>query len=207
MRQLNRPYYIPESKWIKDMPSYLLEAANLYLPLEEFPFSDVWRDEKSLVLSSQECKIKLLAHWEVHPYDHYDGNWELSIFYGRINAPNGSWGVEREGKLYRCWIPAWNYLLYEYLDLAFPKQRRSDVAVFEEYRGKDKEFPNGIHWRLALEAETWKHYTPELFYLFDLRRPDLWEQYRAWLKTRYLAERRKEEEDERNGLIPYYRVC
>ncbi|GAB4505836.1 MAG: hypothetical protein Fur0043_28360 [Anaerolineales bacterium] len=109
-----------------------------------------------------------------------------------------------EGEKCKCWLhPSLDSLL-EFINVNFKLQKPSYSNLRESFQG---EFRDNIHLSLAFEAEIWKHYTPELFYLFDLRRPELWEQYRAWLKVRYIAEGRKEEEDERQGLIPYHRVC
>jgi len=203
-----RPYYIPESKWIEDLPSYILEAAYQYLPLARFGFYETYRDGQGLlILNSEWGRVRFSATWEQHPYNHYDGKYELSIYYGRLHAPNQDVGMKWQGEICECWLATWHYM-FEFIDHAFPNQSRvSDNDIFDEFRKKSKEFPNGIHWRLAYTAEVWKYYTPQLFELFDLRRPELWEQYRDWLKARYIAEGRSEAEDEKKVLIPYYRVC
>jgi hypothetical protein len=129
------------------------------------------------------------------------------IFYGRIHALDNGLEMEWNGEVCECWLGPLHYF-FDFIYTVFPKPGRlSDGEIFDEFRKREQKFPDPIHWRLALEAEYWKHYVPELFYLFDLRRPELWEQYRDWLKARYIAEGRKEEDDERKGLIPYYRVC
>jgi hypothetical protein len=59
-----------------------------------------------------------------------------------------------------------------------------------------------------MHAAIWEQYGMRLFELFDLRRPDLWEQYRTWLRARYIAEGKNEEEQKKFGIfIPYYRIC
>lgn len=201
-----RPSYIPEDLWIEDLPSYMLQVAYQYLPLDSFGFHETYRDDTDVILNSEKCRIDFHARWEPHPYAHYTGEYKLSIWYGRLHAPNESLEMEWQGERCQCWLAPWNYF-FDFVDHAFPNpSRRRHDDIFMEWRS-NKGFPSGIHWRMALEAETWKHYTPELFDLFDLRRPELWEQYRAWLKARYIAEGQDEKEDERYRLIPYYRVC
>lgn len=202
-----RPSYIPESQWIEDLPSYVYKVAHEYLPLREWDFHESYRNEKLLIFDSEFCRIKLLSYWDSN--NQWSGAYEVSIYYGKLHAPDRDMFIQHEnGEKAACWLePSWNYVL-EYISYAFPeRQRPLRRDIFKEFLLKKKEFPSRIHWRLAIESEVWKYYIPELFYLFDIRRPELWEQYRAWLKARYIAEGRKEEEDERQGLIPYYRVC
>jgi hypothetical protein len=40
-------------------------------------------------------------------------------------------------------------------------------------------------WLLQMHATIWQHYGKRLFELFDFRRPDLWEEYRNFLKEVY----------------------
>ncbi|MFZ5883423.1 MAG: hypothetical protein ACOYYI_06575 [Chloroflexota bacterium] len=203
-----RPYYIPEGKWIEDIPSYVLNVANQYLPLRDFEFHETYRDEEILILSSDECKISFHVSWEAHPYNHYDGEYALSIYYGRLHAHDRLLMMKWAGEICECWLDlSWHRVL-EYVDYAFQQRQRPELSqLVGRWREVQDTFPDHIHWYISLTAEIWKWYAPELFHLFDLRRPELWEQYRAWLKARYIAEGRKEEEDERKGIIPYYRVC
>ena len=48
-------------------------------------------------------------------------------------------------------------------------------------------------WLMIMHKEVWDHYGKRFFELFDLRRPDLWEQYRGFLKEFY----------DIKGRIPY----
>jgi hypothetical protein len=202
-----KPWYIPEEKWIEDLPSYLAKIAYQYLPLDQVGFHEAYRGEKNLILNSEWCRIRLNASWEANPYAQYDGDYILWIYYGRLHAPDDEWEMKWQGEVCECWLGPLHYF-YDFIHEAFPRKGRpTRREVRKDFDKVERKFPNPIHWRLALEAEYWKHYTPELFYLFDLRRPELWEQYCAWLKARYIAEGRREEEDERQGLIPYYRVC
>jgi hypothetical protein len=40
-------------------------------------------------------------------------------------------------------------------------------------------------WLAQMHTAIWRHYGKQFFELFDLRRPDLWEKYRQFLKEVY----------------------
>ena len=203
-----RPSSIPEDQWIEDLPSYVSNAAYEYLPLNVFGFQETYRDDTYVILNSEWCRIDLHSGWEMHPYNHREILYELSVYYGRLHAPNQISKMEWNSEECECWLHlSWNHVL-EFINKNFPRQQRPASYGEANKRISGIEMlPNEIHRRLAVEAEIWKHYTPELFELFDLRHPELWEQYRAWLKACYIAEGRNEAEDEKKGFVPYYRVC
>jgi hypothetical protein len=202
----NRPSHIPESQWIEDLPSYILEGARLYLPLEHFGFRETFRDENRVLLKSEWCKIRFYVNWGTD--NQWTGAYEAKIFYGRFHAPDQHTEMDWNGERCNCWHQpslsySFDFIAHFFSDYQRPMRR----DIFNEYLSKKADFPSRIHWRFAIEAEVWKYYAPHIFYLFDLRQPELWEQYRSWLKARYFAEGRKEEDDVRKGIIPYYRVC
>lgn len=201
-----RPSYIPENQWIEDLVSHVYHLAHEYLPLQQWNFSESYRDEKSLIFDSEYCRMKLLACWDADMP--WVGDYEVSIYYGRLHAPNQGFEMVWQDQRCNCWLDlSWDYVL-EYINHIFPAVRRPlRKDIFREFLEKRREFPSRIHWRLAVEAEVWRWYTPHLFELFDLRRPELWEGYRTWLKERYEAENQNEEDDEQKGFMPYYRVC
>ncbi|GAB4505838.1 MAG: hypothetical protein Fur0043_28380 [Anaerolineales bacterium] len=209
---MKRLSYIRAEKWLEDLPSYLAKVAHQYLPLEQFGFYETYRemsrpDAGRVIFNSESCRIYLSSSWEGNPYSYDDGYYTLMILYGRLHAPDNALEMEWNGEVGECWLYPW-HRYYDFLYEAFPKKGRPlNREIYDEFKKLEQKFPDFIHWRIALEAEKWKHYTPELFYLFDLRRPGLWEQYRAWLRARYIVEGRNEEDDKRKGLIPYYRVC
>ncbi len=203
-----RPSYIPKEQWIENLELYLHQLVFEYLPLSEWGFSlSSCCSEEVLIFRSPYCKVKFRAYWDgdIPGIVSYD----LAIYYGRLHAPDRVIDyMEQQGERYLCWIRSNGYNIFQYLDTTFPRNgRRSYKDIFEEYWKRRWEFENGIHRTLAAEKMLWKNYAPELFYLFDLRRPELWERYRAWLRERYIAEGRNEAKDEKEGLIPYYRVC
>jgi hypothetical protein len=202
-----RPSYIQPNQWIENVNVYVLQLAHKYLPLSEFGFRESYRDEyHSVILDSEWCRIRFNAYFD-SDYPGQSIQYYLIISYGRLHAPDNGVSMVWKDEICEPWLILPFFHTLEFVNSFFFGLQKPEIHFknFIETRPDLRSLDN-IHQRLAYEAEIWKHYAPELFYLFDLRRPDVWEQYRAWLKTRYLAERRKEEEDERNGLIPYYRV-
>lgn len=201
-----RPSYIPKEQWIENLNSYVLQVAYRYLPLRDFGFYETYRDEyHTVILDSEWCRVQFFGNWE-SDYPGQPIQYYVLKFYGRLHAPNESMAIEWKGEKCKCWINIYANYSLEFINYIFPsKSRPSKEEILHKL--DESKFSDQIHWTFAVEAEVWKHYAPELFYLFDLRRPELWEQYRAWLKEKYIAEGRNEKEDERQGLIPYYRVC
>jgi hypothetical protein len=200
---------IPDEEYLEDPLAWMEEAAFSLLPLRDFGFKKSYQYFRSyfdayLIFDSPQCRIRL--YW--YGWERESGN-SMSIVYGRLHAPNEGGSVEIDGKEYDVWHFVDPVLMF--LD-NFPPQHiyiasHPKIEAFyqkeENMSLKDRRFPIFV---LKLHAFIWSEYAPRLFDVFDLRRPDLWEQYRAWLKACYVAEGRKEEEDERKGLIPFYRV-
>ncbi len=201
-----RPYYIPADQWIENLNEYILEVASQYLPLQDFGFHETYRDEyHTVILDSEWCRVRFFANWE-SDYSGQPIRYYLMVFYGRLHAQNESFTMSWQGETCKCWLyPSFDHIL-EFLNGTFFQSQKPSYAELRK-EGSSVRLEDSIHQSLYFESKIWKHYAPELFYLFDLRRPELWEQYRAWLKEKYIAEGRNEKEDERQGLIPYYRVC
>jgi hypothetical protein len=204
-----RPSYIHPDEWIENLNECVLQLAHEYLPLDDFGFRVSHKDEyHTVILDSEWCRVRFFADWE-SDYPGQSIEYYLRISYGRLHAPNDGRLMEWSGEICKPWIILPFFYTLEFLKDFFRLQNPEiHFASFIQSSKKNKlKSLDNIRQRLAFESEIWKHYVPELFYLFDLRRPELWEQYCAWLKARYVAEGRKEEDDERKGLIPYYRVC
>ena len=125
---------------------------------------------------------------------HYPGTDEILIDYGRLHAPNEESFMVWNGEGCRCWhnvldplrfldglTPADAYqqaMVDKQLPLVVKNFRESDRAkeLLDEYSPKSA---------IALQSKLWNHYGERLFELFDLRRPDLWQEYRGFLKAYY----------------------
>ena len=68
--------------------------------------------------------------------------------------------------------------LYNHLPIGIRNFNASDIGIKlqAEYHPK---------YVVVLQSAVWKHYGQKLFDLFDLRHPDLWEEYRKFLEEYY----------------------
>ena len=116
----------------------------------------------------------------------------ISIYYGRLHASNNdmtmAWNEEEEC---HCWHR--EELALHFLDGCSPKDAAESInthRIIKEYRQSDigqslsgnRRQPE---WLVQMHATTWTEYAPRLFEVFDLRRPELWDQYRDFLREVY----------------------
>lgn len=202
-----------DRKQIGNPHEYMAQLARNILLIEKWGFKESYRSGKDirLIFDSEWCRVKFVwSGWELY------AGYQMSIYYGRLHAPSDAQTMIWNGEECRCWHPLTGMSsVLDFLDGLLPQESVNSHGfppVIKEYMQseickqleKQHRHPEST---VRMHALVWERYGTRLFGLFDLRRPKLWEQYRAWLKARYIAEGRKEEEDERQGLIPYYRVC
>ncbi len=182
----------PES--IEDVKDALIRLIEENLEIERWNFRLAFtRYVKpkgiKLIYDSEWCRIKF-----TFSRMHYPGTDELLIEYGRLHAPDEELFMTWNGEGCRCWHSILDPL--RFLDELTPadafKQSRQDkllpliVRDFRESNiGKQllKDYPPKA--TIVLQSRLWGHYGESLFELFDLRRPDLWEKYREFLKEYY----------------------
>jgi hypothetical protein len=161
-------------------------VAQSFLDLDQWEFKESYRSVKpgKLIYDSKLCRVKLI--WE--GWDYGGGN-TISIYYGRLHAPNDATKMFWIGEECHCWHE-FNLALH-FLDGRTPadasKQHYShpitDPFYEDEFQNK---FPRQQpEWLAQMHATIWQHYGKRFFELFDLRRPDLWEKYRQFLKEVY----------------------
>jgi hypothetical protein len=132
---------------------------------------------------SGQCKMKISCRRD-KPYDDI----ELSILYGRLHAPFDRDFIEWNGEKCHCWHGVSASPLMPFLDGLSPAaavELTSSKIVndfFESSRGKE--------WTTSerfarMHAMIWKNYGQRFFDLFDLKYPDLWKEYVAFLKEYY----------------------
>ena len=142
-----------------------------------------------IIYDSQSCRIKFSFSRERWPS--YD---ELRIKYGRLHATTDGSFMEWQGQNCHCWHDYRHPL--RFLDGINPQ-----VSVDDDKMGKfapqiSEEFSKSTEgskllekyppaYVLALEKKIWEYYGQKLFDLFDLRKPELWEQYRNYLRYYY----------------------
>jgi len=117
---------------------------------------------------------------------------EMSVYYGRLHAPDDGGFFIWNGEKCTAWHDVYEALYF--LDGLSPKEAadKREVKyelphVVEQFRQSElgkKLLPGGyqtIEGVARLHATIWEQYGQRLFELFDLRRPDLWNQYTQFL--------------------------
>lgn len=140
----------------------------------------------SVIYNSDKCRIRF--GWI--PADMRDGpdSATLYIRYGRLHASNQKRFMIWNGINCHCWHALHD--TFGFLDGLSPQEavdKSRDVSRFvDEFARLNKGHGwSNIEWSARLHSATWENYGNRLFDLFDLRRPDLWEQYRQFLVEFY----------------------
>ena len=164
----------------------MLRLVQIFSDLEVWGFKESYRSVKNpeLIFDSEWCRIALV--WG--GWDYGRGN-SISIHYGRLHAPDESATMIWNGKECHAWHKLKPALLF--LDGHSPKKAAKmkfsppwtkkyfEKKFLEKYDRRQPE------WLMTMHTEVWERYGKEFFELFDLRRPDLWESYRQFLKEFY----------------------
>jgi hypothetical protein len=160
---------------------------------------------RRIIYDSEWCRLQFIYSRRVLP----DEN-ELHRYYGRLHATNDGNLLGKGEKCY-CWHDAIMPLFF--LDGLTPIEalQRNQPAVLKEFRESPLS-TRATHPLVGIleQSVIWEHYGARFFELFDLRRPNLWNQYVTFLEEYY---RLDAEETRHKGinLIPFdpplYKVC
>jgi len=156
------------------------------LRLQSRGFTETYRSSESgeLIYDSEWCRINLI--WG--GWDPADGN-SIDILYGRLHAPNNTATMFCNGEEVHCWHRI-EYPLH-FLDGRTPTEAaklnysHSIKDRFHEAGFKQKFYRRQPEWLAQMHVMIWQDYGNRFFELFDLRRPELWQQYRQFLKEVY----------------------
>jgi hypothetical protein len=156
------------------------------LDLVSWGFIETFRSVKPeiLIYDSEWCRMKLL--WG--GWDPLGGN-SIQIRYGRLHAPNKDATMFRNGEECRCWHDFSQVL--HFLDHRTPaeaaqlKYSHSVTDPFYEEGFRKKFNHRQPEWLAQMHVAIWRLYGKQFFELFDLRQPDLWQQYEQFLKEVY----------------------
>jgi hypothetical protein len=164
----------------------ITRIAQVVLDLPSWGFRESYRSTKpgKLIHDSQWCRISLIwGGWD------YGGGSSIHIRYGRLHAPDEKITMLWNGEECRCWHD-FDHALH-FLDGHSPaeavKLKHShpllDPFYSEEISQKfDRRQPE---WLAQMHVTLWQAYGNSFFELFDLRRADLWQKYRLFLKEYY----------------------
>ncbi len=116
---------------------------------------------------------------------------EMITRYGRRHAPDHEVSIIWQGEECRCWH-GYRWRPIEFLDGLTPQEavdQEEWPPVAQAFRDSDegKQLAGDFQpeFSLRLQSILWEHYGERLFELFDLRRPDLWEEYRKFVEDYY----------------------
>ncbi len=213
----NQSGVLDKSEKIENPLIHMEQLVQNFLPLKQFDFKESARfitatTNPTIIYDSQWCRLAF--SWE--RWEMYSGN-SIDIEYGRLHALDGSVTMDWNREQCYCWhtkMGTSNVL--DFLDGLTPQEsvnKKEFPKLIEEIRQTDwfqnmSDKRRGPELALKIESKIWDHYDIRLFELFDLRRQDLWEKYRQWLRTCYSLEGKTEEGQKKFGiLIPSYRVC
>src|SRR5574341_1011867 len=164
----------------------MTRVAQRFLDVSTWGFMESYRSAKpsKLIFDSEWCRLKFV--WD--GWDYLGGN-TISIYYGRLHAPNEKARIIWNGEECHCWHDFDHALLF--LDGRTPADAARLIyshpitSPFYEEEFRQKFRRRQPEWLVQMHMTIWQHYGKQLFELFDLRRPDLWEQYRQFLKEFY----------------------
>lgn len=137
-----------------------------------------------LIYNSKKCRVKLV--WG--GWDPSVGN-SISIYYGRVHAPDENIKMIWNGE--ECY--AWHRFEHaiHFLNGISPFEAAKlnyTTPITSKYFTDEisDKFPRRQpEWLLQMHMEVWEYYGSNFFELFDLRRPELWNNYRGFLKELY----------------------
>ncbi len=182
----------------------LIRAVQHHLDLERWGFriihSGKLLNHSGIILQSEFCKIKTVTFRD-RPYEEP----EIHFSYGRLHAPNEDNLMMWKGEKHHCWHGIWQAL--NFLDGLTPyeafKNPKAPMFIYD-FNQKNK-FKGWLREEMAIKREIaiWEHYGQNLFNLFDLRHPDLWQKYSAFYKELY--DIRVNYPD--HSITPSYKIC
>lgn len=180
-----------EIKNSNELGNALIELINENLDMRHWNFHQTFvnfQESSSLaaIYDSEYCRLSFrfsrqrLPQWD-----------ELSIQYGRLHAPNDEPFMQWEGQVCRCWHFIFDPL--RFLDGLSPLEAMEQAKVHKQLPDVVRDFRESeVSKKLSseyppksaivLHSKLWDHYGHRLFELFDLRRPDLWQQYQQFSK-------------------------
>ena len=166
----------------------MVRVAQSFLDLSFWGFKESYRSAKSgnLIYDSEWCRVNLIwGGWD------YSGGNSMSIYYGRLHAPNEETTILWNGEACHCWHRI--ELALHFLDGQPPEgasKRMYTHSLIEQYKQSEQgKSLSGQRrqpeWLARMHVSIWQHYDKRFFELFDLRRPDLWKAYQQFLKEIY----------------------
>ena len=156
-------------------------------------YSHIAEDRSIIVIYNSEwCRVS----FSVGGGDRYGGR-EMGVSYGRLHASNYRGTIIWKGEECWCWHRVYDALYF--LDELSPQEAVDQLRIHKQWPHIAEQFRQSeiglslvksrpykwIEWNIRLHAAIWSHYGQKLFELYDLRQPDLWEQFVLFNKECY----------------------
>ena len=129
----------------------------------------------TVIYDSDFCRIKFVLESSDYFPEH-----DTKIFYGRLHAPDNEQTMTWNDKFCRCWHQN-TRLTLAFLEGVSPQLLAKGMGEFwrdlveklnVNYPSSDK-----VEYPLRLHSKIWEHYKEKIFSVFDLRNPELWEEF------------------------------
>jgi hypothetical protein len=182
----------------------LIRAIRHHLEFERWGFRIIHSGKllhySAIILQSEFCKVKILT---VRDRPHEEP--EVYFAYGRLHAPNEDKLATWNGEKCHCWHDVREVL--NFLDGLTPQEMikyPQAPAFLDDFYAKNKF--NGwsrAEMEVRRQAAVWEQYGQRLFDLFDLRRPDVWQNYSDFRKEIYNLTVTYTD----RSVTPSYKIC
>lgn len=153
-----------------------------------FHLSYVSQTSNKVIFDSKWCRFKVYLYGGRYPMPSEE---ELYISYGRLHAPDEEPYMMWNDQECHCWHDI-RFLCLFFLEGYSPQDidsEYSSVPFENEYQesehGSQLRKDNPAEFGFRLQSLIWERYGQRLFELFDLRHPDLWQQYQEFLAEYY----------------------
>jgi len=180
----------------------LIQAITQYLDFKRWGFDyEIFHSGSSfsfssaIIFQSEFCKVRVWTFRDIR-----DNEAEIYYAYGRLHAPNEKHTIKFDkwgGREYTCWHDHLNlYLVLGFLDgLSAEEVAKREFPYFPDVLLKFNE--EAIGWgrqeRFARQQNTiWNQYGQRLFGFYDLRTPNMWNQYIDFVKDFRSLKEKKE---------------
>jgi hypothetical protein len=157
----------------------------------------------TIIYDSESCRVKFRFEGSGDQHDHRT---YLSVYYGRLHAPSNDYFMLVDKEEHWCWHD--DRLVLNFIDGLSPEEsikQKHNPRVIDQFRKSD--LATNLHnlspaeWSAGMVAYIWKEYGKKLFKVFDLRNPDLWERFKAFVNEMYAIE-----QPNSYGLPPYNKI-
>jgi len=170
----------------------------------------------SIIYDSEWCRVRF-NHGGRDMYGRWD---ELRIDYGRLHAPNEGWEMIQDDEKCECWHSVY-YFVIDFLDGLPPQEtvrqfnEGQNARIMQQFKeselGKNLRGINPAEYTVGLHNWLWESFGQRMFEVFDLRRPDLWDAYKLFLKEIQMIQDEDSRKQEKKPLSaitgPLDRIC